>query len=55
MRLTPKVQEILTDKLAHGSCLARTYKKARALQLLGEGYSINEVAKAVGICGNTVR
>ncbi len=55
VRLTPKVQEKLASKLARGSCLARTLKKARALQLLGEGCSIAEVAKAVGVCGNTVR
>ena len=55
VHLTPKVQEKLANTLARGSCLARTCKKARALQLLGEGYSIAEVAKAVGVCGNTVR
>lgn len=55
VHLTPKVQKTLADKLSHGSCLARTCKKARILQLLGGGHSIAEVARAVGVCGNTVR
>jgi transposase len=55
VRLTPRVQTELANKLAHGSCLARTCKKARILQLLGAGHSIAEAAKALGVCGNTVR
>ena len=50
VRLTLKVQEKLAAKLAHRSCLARTCKKARILQLLGDGCSVAQVAKAMGVC-----
>ena len=55
VHLTPVVKTKLNLLLRRGAGLARTFKKARVLQLLDEGKSIAATAKIAGVCENTVR